>query len=251
VEPSCSWEVVSCAVTQEFPNIFGTRRFITVFTRTLQWSISWARLIHSIPPLYSPLRFILILSSHIHLRISSWLLPFGFPTNILYAFISPICAKFPAYFIFLDLIILIIKGQEYKLWSSSLYSFLQSPVTSSLFGPNILLSTLFSNTLSLSFYILSINGSTSLCWDFVGRFFSFLILYTVGRTPWTGDQPVARPLPAHTGQHKQNKRTQTSMLIVRFEPTIPVFERAKTVHALDRAATVIGVSTNNRVKYGR
>jgi hypothetical protein len=29
------------------------------------------------------------------------------------------------------------------------------------------------------------------------RFFSFLILYTVGRTPWTGDQPVARPLPTH------------------------------------------------------
>jgi hypothetical protein len=27
---------------------------------------------------------------------------------------------------------------------------------------------------------------------------------------------------------------------VGFEPTIPVFERAKTVHASDRAATVIG-----------
>jgi hypothetical protein len=27
---------------------------------------------------------------------------------------------------------------------------------------------------------------------------------------------------------------------VAFEPTIPVLERAKTVHALDRAATVIG-----------
>jgi hypothetical protein len=27
---------------------------------------------------------------------------------------------------------------------------------------------------------------------------------------------------------------------VRFEPTIPVFEREKTVHALDLAATVIG-----------
>jgi hypothetical protein len=26
----------------------------------------------------------------------------------------------------------------------------------------------------------------------------------------------------------------------RFEPTVPVFEQAKTVHALDRAATVIG-----------
>jgi hypothetical protein len=28
---------------------------------------------------------------------------------------------------------------------------------------------------------------------------------------------------------------------VEFEPAIPVFERAKTVHALDSAATVIGV----------
>jgi hypothetical protein len=27
---------------------------------------------------------------------------------------------------------------------------------------------------------------------------------------------------------------------VEFEPTIPVFERAKTVHALDLTATVIG-----------
>jgi hypothetical protein len=31
----------------------------------------------------------------------------------------------------------------------------------------------------------------------LGRFFSFLILYTVGRIPWTGDQPVVRPLPIH------------------------------------------------------
>jgi hypothetical protein len=30
------------------------------------------------------------------------------------------------------------------------------------------------------------------------------------------------------------------MLLVGFESTIPVFERAKTVHALDREATVIG-----------
>jgi hypothetical protein len=40
--------------------------------------------------------------------------------------------------------------------------------------------------------------------------------------------------------YTQNKSTQTSMLRVGFEPTIPVLERAKTVHALDLAATVIG-----------
>jgi hypothetical protein len=39
--------------------------------------------------------------------------------------------------------------QRVQLWSSSLCSFLQPPVTSSLFGPDILLSTLVSNTLSL------------------------------------------------------------------------------------------------------
>jgi hypothetical protein len=41
---------------------------------------------------------------------------------------------------------------------------------------------------------LSVYGSTILSLD-IGSGFRFLILYTVGRTPWTGDQPVARPLP--------------------------------------------------------
>jgi hypothetical protein len=35
----------------------------------------------------------------------------------------------------------------------------------------------------------------------LGRFFSFLILYTVGRTLWIGDQSVARPLPTHRTTH--------------------------------------------------
>jgi hypothetical protein len=71
--------------------------------------------------------------------------------------------------------------------------------------------------------------------------FSFLILYTVGRTPWTGDQLVAKPLPIRRTTQTQNKRTQTSMSRVGFEPTTPMLDGAKTVHALDGAAIVIGV----------
>jgi hypothetical protein len=70
--------------------------------------------------------------------------------------------------------------------------------------------------------------------------FNFLISYTVGRTPWKEDQPVARLLPAHRTTQTQNIRTQTSLPQVGFEPTIPVFERAKRVHAWEGAATVIG-----------
>jgi hypothetical protein len=47
--------------------------------------------------------------------------------------------------------------------------------------------------------------------SFVGHFFSFLILYTVGKTPWTGDQPIARPLPTHRTTQRKHKRRQTSM----------------------------------------
>jgi hypothetical protein len=74
----------------------------------------------------------------------------------------------------------------------------------------------------------------------LGRFFCFLILHTVGRTPSTDDRPVARQLSTHRKTQTQNKRTQTFMPWVGFEPMIQAFERAKAVHALDRAATVIG-----------
>jgi hypothetical protein len=47
---------------------------------------------------------------------SQWSLPSEFPTNILYEFLcSPIRATCPAYRILLELIILIILGEEYKL----------------------------------------------------------------------------------------------------------------------------------------
>jgi hypothetical protein len=72
------------------------------------------------------------------------------------------------------------------------------------------------------------------------RFVSLqFILQTVGRSPWAGYQPVARPLPTQTTQ-TNNKRRQTSMPPARFELTTPVFQRAKTVYALNCETTVIG-----------
>jgi hypothetical protein len=43
----------------------------------------------------------------------------------------------------------------------------------------------------------------------------------------------------HRTVQTQNESTQKSMSQVGFEPTIQVFEQAKTVHALDCADTVI------------
>jgi hypothetical protein len=42
--------------------------------------------------------------------------------------------------------------------------------------------------------IIIINCSTAHSWS-LAAFFSFMILYIVGRTPWTEDQPDTRPLP--------------------------------------------------------
>jgi hypothetical protein len=77
------------------------------------------------------------------------------------------------------------------------------------------------------------------------RHFSlFVMLYTFGMTPWTGDQAVARSLPT------QNKCTQTSTPRVGFEPMTPVLERAKIAHALDLAVTVIGrIIRSSRLKF--
>jgi hypothetical protein len=70
-------------------------------------------------------------------------------------------------------------------------------------------------------------------------------------TRYDRDQPVSRPLHTHRTTQTQNKFIQTSMPRVGFEPIIPVFERAKTVHTLDRAVIVIGVWNVKSTKYER
>jgi hypothetical protein len=76
--------------------------------------------------LISP-RSILTLSTHLHLGLPSGLYPSFFLTNILYEFLfSPIHATCLVSLFLHDFIMAIIPGEGYKLWSSSLCSFLQS-----------------------------------------------------------------------------------------------------------------------------
>jgi hypothetical protein len=97
--------------------------------------------VQALPP--NALRSVLILSSYLRLSLPSGLLPTGVLTKAPYAILLT-----PDHVMLLDLITWIF-GEEYIPWSSSLRSFRQSPVTLSLLGPNLFLSTLFSNSLSL------------------------------------------------------------------------------------------------------
>ena len=140
-------------LVKKFPALHGTRRFINALTSVRHLSLSWASPIQSIYPHPTSRRSILILFTHLRLGLPSGLFPSGFPTKTLYtALSSPIRTTCPAHLILLDFITRTILGEEHKSFSSSLCNLLYSPVTSSLLGPNILLNTIFSNTLSfLSF----------------------------------------------------------------------------------------------------
>ena len=136
-------------LVKKFPAFHGTRRFITALTSVRHLSLSWTRPIQSIYPHPTSWRSILILSTHLSLGLPSGLFPSGFLNKTLYTPLSsPIHATCPAHLILLDFFTRTILGEEYKSFSSSLCYLLHSPITSSLLGPNILLNTMFSNTLS-------------------------------------------------------------------------------------------------------
>jgi hypothetical protein len=157
-----SW---SCAIREKqrgmhllknFPALYGTWSFMIVSTRTHHWYLSSARTNQFIPPHSISSRTILILSTHPRFG----LIPSGFPTKNLHISLQHPSQYF--HHLYLDFPIglfpcdfptnrqpsvshsLYIPAhkphwfdhpKQYKLWSSSLCSFLQPPVISSLFGP--------------------------------------------------------------------------------------------------------------------
>ena len=143
-------EKLTCSqLVIKFPAFTSARMFL-----------SWTRRIYSMPPHPTSWRSILILFSHLRLGLLRGLFPSSLPTKTLYApFLSPILATFPPHLITLDLIERIF-GEVYRASSSLLRSLLHPPNTLSLLCPNILLSTLFSNALTLR-YSLTVTDQVS------------------------------------------------------------------------------------------
>jgi len=143
MEQSPSWEVNRFSATQEIPCILRNSQF----HYRIHNSLPSVPILSQIDPVHPPdptyRRFILILFSHLRLGLPSCLFPSGFPTKTLYTtLLSPIRATCPAQLILLCLITRTIFGEQYRLLSS------HSTVTSSLLRSNILINTLFPNTLS-------------------------------------------------------------------------------------------------------
>ena len=103
-------------LVKKFPAFYGSRRFLTTFTSARHLYLSWASSTQSIPPHSPSWRSILLLSSHLSLRLPSGLFASGFPTKTLNtSLLSPICATCPTHPNILDFITRYKLGEEY--WS--------------------------------------------------------------------------------------------------------------------------------------
>jgi hypothetical protein len=131
-------------LVEKFTKFYGTRRIIPAFSRQ-----SWARSRQSIS-----------LSHFLKIHFNTTLPPTlssskcfsssGFPSKTLYAhLVTLIGATFRIHFLLLDLVTWKIFGEDCKLWSASFCSLFHCPITWYFLGQNILLITLFLNTVSL------------------------------------------------------------------------------------------------------
>jgi hypothetical protein len=88
----------------------------------------------------------------------------------------------------------------------------------------------------LSIYLIYLSVALQ---SFVGPWPLFQFLYPLTQSVGLLGRGIS---PSQDRYLRTEQRKQISLPEVGFEPTIPLFERTKTVHAFDRAATVIGIS---------
>jgi hypothetical protein len=124
---------------EQYPVFHSNERFLITFKEAQQEPLCWAKQIQSLYLCSISQRFILI---SYQLCLYS-ILQVSWSELYKHFLIYPMCATWPLQLIFLELTIQIMFGEDYKLLTSKLCSFLQNPVTSSLLNPNISLSTLF------------------------------------------------------------------------------------------------------------
>jgi hypothetical protein len=147
MQQSLSWEANQFSASQEIPRILWNMK-VHYLTHKRPPTVP---ILSQLDPVHTPTSHFSILSSHLCLGLPSGLFPSGYPhQNSENAYPIPIHTTCPANLIQLYFITQkIILGEQYRSLGSSLCSFLHSPVTSSLLGPNTLLNTPFSNTLDL------------------------------------------------------------------------------------------------------
>jgi hypothetical protein len=81
--------------------------------------------------------------------------------------------------------------------------------------------------------------------------FQFHDHFTDGRTPWKSDELVRRPLPKHRTTQTQNKHVHIPNIhaLCGIRTHDSGFRGTKTVHVLDRSATVTGCVLLTSSKY--
>ena len=138
MEQSHSWEANRFSVSQEIPRIVWNPKVHQHVHKCVPPVTILSQLdpLHTLIPHPTSWRPSLIISSHLRLRLPSGLLPSGLPTKTLYTpQLSPIHTTCAAHFILLKFIIWKSLDDQYRSLSSSICSFLLSPVTSSLPQP--------------------------------------------------------------------------------------------------------------------
>jgi len=150
MEQRFPWEANRCSASQKIPRILCN---LVVHYR-IQYRLPSVPILsqinpnHAFPSHFLKIHFTIVPRVSVGLQIG--LFPAGFPTkNLCVPLLSPIHTTCPAYLTLLYLItrITFLRNADHK---APCYVVFSIPHTSSLSGPNVFLSTLFSNTLRLS-----------------------------------------------------------------------------------------------------